>query len=101
MEQPPIIATLGGHSMGTTWSVRLVVASQRDLRPLHDGITARLNEIIVQMSTWEEAALISRFNRAPAGRCARAASTTASRYCSTLGAGWSSVYWTPNPPPMS
>lgn len=67
MEQPPIIATLGGHSMGTTWSVRLVVAAQRDLRPLHDGITARLNEIIVQMSTWEEAALISRFNRAPAG----------------------------------
>lgn len=67
MEQLPIIATLGGHSMGTTWSVRLVVAAQRDLRPLHDGINARLNEIIVQMSTWEDAALISRFNRAAAG----------------------------------
>ena len=30
MEQLPIIATLGGHSMGTTWSVRLVVAATRD-----------------------------------------------------------------------
>ena len=53
--------------MGTTWSVRLCVAPGRNLRALHDGITARLNEIIVQMSTWQADSLISRFNRADAG----------------------------------
>ena len=67
MPATPTIATLGGHSMGTTWSVRLCVAAGRDLRSFHDGINARLNEIIVQMSTWEASALISRFNCAPAG----------------------------------
>ncbi|MBB1116159.1 FAD:protein FMN transferase [Stenotrophomonas sp. W1S232] len=67
MDQAQTIATLGGHSMGTTWSVRLCVAPGRDLRALHDGIHARLNEIIVQMSTWQADSLISRFNRADAG----------------------------------
>lgn len=67
MQQAQTIATLGGHSMGTTWSVRLAVAAQRDLRPLHEGIDARLNEIIVQMSTWAPASLISRYNRAAPG----------------------------------
>lgn len=66
MPATPTIATLGGHSMGTTWSVHLCVAGDRDLRPFHDGINARLNEIIVQMSTWEEQALISRYNHASA-----------------------------------
>lgn len=67
MQQAQSIATLGGHSMGTTWSVRLSVTAQRDLRPLHEGIDARLNEIILQMSTWVPASLISRYNRAPPG----------------------------------
>ena len=67
MEQPTQTTTLGGHSMGTTWSVRLVAPPGRDLRAIHDGISARLNEIIAQMSTWEPTALVSRFNRAAAG----------------------------------
>ena len=67
MAQPLTLTTLGGHSMGTTWSVRMAVPAGRDLRPFHDGIAARLNEIIVQMSTWEPAALISRFNAAAPG----------------------------------
>ena len=67
MEPTMQTGTLGGHSMGTTWSVRMVVPGGRDLRAFHDGIDARLNEIIVQMSTWETGALISRFNRADAG----------------------------------
>ena len=67
MEQPTQTVTLGGHSMGTTWSVRMVVPAGRDLRAFHDGITARLNEVIVQMSTWEPAALVSRYNRAAPG----------------------------------
>ena len=45
----------------------MVVPEGRDLRAFHDGIDARLNEIIVQMSTWETGALISRFNRAASG----------------------------------
>jgi thiamine biosynthesis lipoprotein len=61
------IASLGGHTMGTTWQVKLVVARTRDLHPLHAGIQARLDAIVAQMSTWEAGSDISRFNRAEAG----------------------------------
>lgn len=58
------IASLGGHTMGTTWQVKLVVARARDLHPLHTGIQAQLDAIVAQMSTWEADSDISRFNRA-------------------------------------
>jgi thiamine biosynthesis lipoprotein len=61
------IASLGGHSMGTTWQVKLVLARSRDLHPLHTGIQARLDAIVAQMSTWEAGSDISRFNRADGG----------------------------------
>lgn len=61
------IASLGGHTMGTTWQVKLVVARTRDLHPLHAGIQAQLDAIVAQMSTWEADSDISRFNRAEAG----------------------------------
>lgn len=67
MDSAAQTVTLGGHSMGTTWSVRMVVPTGRDLRAFHDGITARLNEVIAQMSTWEPGSLLSRFNRAAPG----------------------------------
>ncbi|MEG0186772.1 MAG: FAD:protein FMN transferase, partial [Stenotrophomonas sp.] len=62
------IARLGGATMGTTWSVSLVAPRQRDLHPLHAGIQARLDEVVAQMSTWEPASDISRYNRADAGQ---------------------------------
>jgi len=61
------IASLGGHTMGTTWQVKLVVPSGRDLHPLHAGIQARLDAVVAQMSTWEADSDISRFNRAAPG----------------------------------
>ena len=61
------IATLGGHSMGTTWSVKLVVPHGRDLHPLHAGIQRQLDRVVTQMSTWEAGSDISRYNRAASG----------------------------------
>ena len=60
------IAALGGHTMGTSWSVKLVVARSRDLHPLHAGIQAELDRVVAQMSTWEADSDISRYNRAAA-----------------------------------
>lgn len=61
------LATLGGYTMGTTWSVKLVAPRQLDLHPLHTAIQARLDQIVAAMSTWEPNSTISRFNHAPAG----------------------------------
>ncbi len=61
------IAALGGHTMGTTWSVKLVVPRNRDLHPLHAGIEQQLGRVVAQMSTWESGSDISRYNRAEAG----------------------------------
>uniref|UniRef100_UPI003F80AA64 FAD:protein FMN transferase n=1 Tax=Xanthomonas sp. 0924 TaxID=2835534 RepID=UPI003F80AA64 len=61
------IATLGGRSMGTTWSVKLVAPRGRDLHPLHACIQAALDRVVAQMSTWEADSDISHYNRAPAG----------------------------------
>jgi len=63
----PDIVALGGHTMGTTWSVKLVAPRDRDLHPLHAGIQAQLDRVVAQMSTWEPASDISRYNRAAAG----------------------------------
>ena len=60
------IAALGGHTMGTSWSVKLVAARSRDLHPLHAGIQAELDRVVAQMSTWEADSDISRYNRATA-----------------------------------
>lgn len=63
----PDIATLGGQTMGTTWSVKLVDPRRRDLHPVHAGIQQVLDDVVAQMSTWEAASDISRYNRAEAG----------------------------------
>lgn len=61
------IAALGGHTMGTRWSVKLVAPRRRDLHPLHAGIQAELDRVVAQMSTWEAQSDLSRYNRADAG----------------------------------
>jgi thiamine biosynthesis lipoprotein len=60
--------TLGGETMGTSWSVRLSAARDADLRALHAGIEAQLALVVRQMSTWERDSDISRYNRANAGQ---------------------------------
>lgn len=61
------IASLGGHTMGTTWQVKLTTTPGRDLHPLYAGIQAQLDAVVAQMSTWEAASDIAAFNRAAAG----------------------------------
>ncbi|MFT3807450.1 FAD:protein FMN transferase [Arenimonas sp.] len=60
------VDTLGGASMGTTWSVRLL-APGRDLRRLHAVVESELARVVAQMSNWDPDSDISRFNRASAG----------------------------------
>ncbi len=60
------IAALGGHTMGTQWSAKLVAPRSRDLHALHAGIQAELDRVVAQMSTWETASNISLYNHAGA-----------------------------------
>ena len=60
--------SLGGETMGTSWSVRLVAARNADLHALHAGIEAQLALVVRQMSTWEPDSDISAYNRLPAGQ---------------------------------
>lgn len=61
------LATLGGETMGTTWSVKLLASPRADLHVLHAAIQARLELVVQQMSTWEAGSDISCFNRLDAG----------------------------------
>lgn len=57
-----------GHSMGTTWSVRLAVppgkAAPDDLQEL---LQQQLDIVVAEMSHWEPDSSLGRFNRAAAG----------------------------------
>jgi thiamine biosynthesis lipoprotein len=64
---PPEVRTLHGRTMGTTWSVKLVVPEGRAPGELERGIQAELDRVVAQMSTYEADSDLSRFNRAPAG----------------------------------
>ncbi|WP_338765466.1 FAD:protein FMN transferase [Massilia sp. METH4] len=67
-EPPPAGATVReyrGLSMGTTWSAR--VAQAPAAQDLAEGLQARLDEVVAQMSHWEPGSDLGRFNRAPAG----------------------------------
>jgi thiamine biosynthesis lipoprotein len=65
--RPGTLASLGGTTMGTTWSVRLTVPEGLDLHPLHDLMQRTLDRVVRQMSTWEVDSDLSRFNRAASG----------------------------------
>lgn len=65
------LATLGGETMGTSWSVKLAVSPRADLHALHTGIQSRLDLVVRQMSTWEADSDISAYNRSGAGRWRR------------------------------
>ena len=61
------VADIGGATMGTRWSARLVLADPAAAAPVQAAMERELATIIAEMSTWEPASLISRFNAAPAG----------------------------------
>ncbi|MGY3040477.1 thiamine biosynthesis lipoprotein [Rhodanobacter sp. TND4EL1] len=58
---------LAGRTMGTTWSVRLLLPPSRSVQTLQHGIQAELDRVDGQMSTYLPQSDLSRFNRAPAG----------------------------------
>lgn len=58
--------TLGGNSMGTSWTVQLLCLPAHDAHELQAGIEAELNQVILQMSTWDPSSYLCEFNRAPA-----------------------------------
>ena len=62
-----VVHSLHGETMGTSWSVRLVAASDANLHVLHRGVQDELDRVVAQMSTWEPDSDLSRFNRAEAG----------------------------------
>lgn len=67
---PPLggrVHEFGGRTMGTTWSVRLVGAAQLRREPVLAAIQSVLDGVVAQMSTWEPASDLCRFNRAAPG----------------------------------
>ena len=58
---------LRGRTMGTTWSVQVVLPPAVSAKELQFGIQAELDRVDGQMSTYKPASDLSRFNRAPGG----------------------------------
>ena len=56
-----------GETMGTTWNVRLVAAPTLRREPVRRAIQAALDEVVAQMSGWDAASDLCRFNRAAPG----------------------------------
>lgn len=61
------VVDLGGGTMGTRWSVRLVPPPGCDLASVHAAIVERLDGLVAQMSHWLPDSLLCRFNGAAAG----------------------------------
>ncbi len=94
------VATLGGATMGTTWSVKAACAPRADLHALHGVVQSALDTVVAQMSHWRDDSDISCYNRSAAGsvhalpaefhtvlRCAlEIAETSDGAYDPTLGA---------------
>lgn len=65
---PPAYAVshlLSGKSMGTSWTVQLLCLPAHDAHELQAGIEAELNQVVMQMSTWDPSSHLCEFNRAP------------------------------------
>jgi FAD:protein FMN transferase len=63
-----VIHALGGATMGTTWSVKIVAPERIDTARLTNAIETELDGVDAQMSPWRADSNITRFNQADAGR---------------------------------
>ena len=61
-----VLRDFAGRSMGTSWSVRLLADPGQDA-DFQSGLQQQLDVVVAQMSHWEAASDLGRFNRAPAG----------------------------------
>jgi len=68
-QRPPsdLIWSLGGQTMGTTWSARVVPAPGSDQAALQAAVEAELTTVVNLFSHWDPRSELSRFNNAPAG----------------------------------
>ncbi|WP_436318216.1 FAD:protein FMN transferase [Variovorax boronicumulans] len=64
---PTTLQQLGGQTMGTTWSLRFDNPRMLPLEDVREAVEAALARVIAQMSHWEPASDISRFNGAAPG----------------------------------
>lgn len=55
-----------GQTMGTTWRVKALITTQQSEGLLQQGIQAQLDQVVAQMSPWENDSHLMRFNHAPA-----------------------------------
>jgi thiamine biosynthesis lipoprotein len=73
MDAPPSrppgddVRRLGGETMGTTWSVRVVASADVDDAALTVAVQTELDAIVSVFSPWDRNSEISRFNAAPPG----------------------------------
>lgn len=65
------MVSLGGPTMGTSWSVRIAAPAGGVPDKVEDSILATLASVIGQMSNWEPDSDISRFNRSVPGEWRR------------------------------
>lgn len=61
------VVDLAGETMGTGWSVRFAVPRAGLSADLQELIEMRLASLVAEMSHWDEASALSRFNQAAAG----------------------------------
>jgi thiamine biosynthesis lipoprotein len=61
------VATFGGATMGTSWSLHIAGLPGRAAEMIEPAVCAVLDRIVAQMSQWEPDSELSRFNRAPPG----------------------------------
>lgn len=59
--------TTSGCAMGSTWSARLMLPPGADGAALTQALQGELDQIVAQMSHWDDSSLLSRYNGAPAG----------------------------------
>lgn len=62
-----VLARFGGPTMGVAWTVTAATPDGFDTSGVRAQVQGLLNRIVGQMSTWEPASDISRFNALPAG----------------------------------
>lgn len=65
--RPDRVESLGGRTMGTSWSARLVLPVEVPLDMARQHVQSALDQVVAEMSHWEAASLLSRFNNAVPG----------------------------------